>query len=144
VWYRDSVPLYDTFEPEYIRCAFTDKELNLGSLIFGEDEWKALQEADRQAAQDPLTAVFAERSMSSFSVQHFTWLIVYLDLLNSKTYLRPQHYTTLLPTDDRKARTHRPTYAWTIPKKQVWSVTKSFPANSEAKENKQRKSNSKS
>lgn len=55
VWYRDMVPLYDTFEPEYIQTAL-ESDLPLGELIFGSAEWIFLR--GKPGTEDPLTQYF--------------------------------------------------------------------------------------
>lgn len=67
VWYRDRVPLYDTFEPEYIQVAL-ESGLPLGELIFGRVEWVLL--GGKPGIEDPLTQYFGKHgvlSLHSFS-----------------------------------------------------------------------------
>lgn len=71
VWYRNMVPLYDTFEPEYIQAAF-ESDLPLGELIFGSEEWAHL--GGKPGIEDPLTQLFRKHSMLFI----FHWFVVTL------------------------------------------------------------------
>jgi len=42
LWYREQTPdLHDVFEPNYLCDALTQKQLVLGSLIFGDEKWQS-------------------------------------------------------------------------------------------------------
>ncbi len=57
VFYRDDINLADVFEPNHLRAAFTEKKLNLGSLIFGKQKSQELG-VPISSAVDPLTVMF--------------------------------------------------------------------------------------
>jgi hypothetical protein len=61
-WLQDSAPLYDTFEPLFIRPALegplASQACNLGALIFGSQIWLALGGALDDGSIDPLTKYF--------------------------------------------------------------------------------------
>lgn len=64
-WYRESAAsLYDPFEPNYLKSALSDPEINLGGLIFGSNHWSFLGGSVPKTA-DPLTAMFKERGKHS-------------------------------------------------------------------------------
>lgn len=65
MWCRDAVPLYDTFEPEYIATALTS-EVPLGELIFGVEEWQKLGR-DR-GITDPLSQYYEKHGAFLFLV----------------------------------------------------------------------------
>ncbi|KAF8152979.1 hypothetical protein B0H34DRAFT_677203 [Crassisporium funariophilum] len=122
VWYRDTTPLYDTFEPEYIFPALKEnvkKRVVLGHLIFGHEQWDTLRGylgSDDDIGDDPLSLHYST-----------------LGLLNSNSHLRPNFYQTLLPGDNQNKRSMRKTYVYQGDKKgdkQTWSVTPTFPLNS--------------
>jgi len=54
--------LYDTFEPNYIRAALTEKPLNLGTLIFGAEAWAAFHKVlGSTTVTNPLEEMFRKR-----------------------------------------------------------------------------------
>jgi hypothetical protein len=62
VWYRypllsDIPPLYDVFEPNYLRPALELKDTHLGELIFGHDKWR--QYGMKPGRPNALTQMFA-------------------------------------------------------------------------------------
>lgn len=63
-WSRDTVKLYDFFEPADVRPALELTDCNLGRLIFGDKEWSRLQ-GFKSPRIDPLTAMFQRRGMFS-------------------------------------------------------------------------------
>ncbi|KAF8072162.1 hypothetical protein FPV67DRAFT_1779227 [Lyophyllum atratum] len=114
LWFRNRVPLYDPFEPEYIVAALNRKSPPpLGRLIFGKEVWVQLMKGDTSLPTDPLSSYFGKKSI----------------LQELKTFLKPKHYTALLP--DSQLKCLRPTYAFKM-RKQVWSVTDMYPVNSRA------------
>lgn len=75
-WFWDASPLVDVFEPTYIYTAFTEKELTLGSLIFGPKEWLKLRATISSSTipipftndmssvvEDPLTLMFRKQGV---------------------------------------------------------------------------------
>ncbi|KDR67116.1 hypothetical protein GALMADRAFT_161738 [Galerina marginata CBS 339.88] len=108
LWYRDRVPLYDAFEPLYLRDAFENKAVTLGHLIFGAEPWKTLT-GRKIIHSDPLSQMFKRQG-----------------LLSSTTHLQLACYNVLYPSQDRVFRS---TYAYQA-RKQIWSITRSFPTNS--------------
>jgi hypothetical protein len=71
-WYRDSEPLYDVFDPEFIRLALdgplATETPTVGSLIFGRDIWSGFGHSCSESTStvDPLTVLFTERGMFAF------------------------------------------------------------------------------
>jgi len=63
VWYRyqmlgdSDIPLYDVFEPNYLRPAFELKDTHLGELIFGYQEWASY--GMKPGKSNALTRMFA-------------------------------------------------------------------------------------
>lgn len=132
MWYRDMVPLYDTFEPEYIQVAL-ESDLPLGELIFGPTNWVFL--GGKPGIEDPLTQYFGKHGMRFFFIHSVVYCsISLLDLLHSNTFLRPDHYTSLFPPPEPKQiRSSRTTFTFKTPTKQLWSITQCFPSNSLAR-----------
>jgi hypothetical protein len=73
VWYRNSEPLYDVFEPEFIRPALEgpldhdDEAASMCRLMFDNAELERFGFSICEDASDPLTIHFAEQS----KIQHF-------------------------------------------------------------------------
>ena len=61
VYFRGAGDLFDVFEPDNIKAAFTQKSVNLGSLIFGEQRAQDLN-VPPSSATDPLSAMFSSSS----------------------------------------------------------------------------------
>ncbi|KIM36355.1 hypothetical protein M413DRAFT_14026 [Hebeloma cylindrosporum] len=105
VWYRsqtsgDSPQLYDVFEPNYLRSALESKDIHLGELIFGHEEW--VRYGMKPGKPNALAKMFAHE----------------------------ERYPNLFDPYDKTTWRHRTTYTHRIPTKQVWSITPCFPENS--------------
>lgn len=62
IWYRYQAPgeiplIYDVFEPNYLRAGLELKDIHLGDLIFGSEEWA--QYGMKPGKQNALTRMFA-------------------------------------------------------------------------------------
>ncbi|KAJ7861373.1 hypothetical protein B0H14DRAFT_3863411 [Mycena olivaceomarginata] len=116
MWFRyDMGTLYDVFEPTYVTEALSLPH-NLGHLIFRHETWVELG-GRLSDGSDALTSLFSDEG-----------------LLDSPTFLRPDHYSPLfLPPTDMNAytRPHRYIHAYRA-RKQMWSITP-FPLDSQGR-----------
>ncbi|KAJ7872465.1 hypothetical protein B0H14DRAFT_3860345 [Mycena olivaceomarginata] len=116
MWFRyDMGTLYDVFEPTYVTEALSLPH-NLGHLIFGHETWVELG-GRLSDGSDALTSLFSDEG-----------------LLDSPTFLRPDHYSPLfLPPTDMNAYTRPRRYIHAYrARKQMWSITP-FPLNSQGR-----------
>jgi hypothetical protein len=130
---RDTIDLYDTFEPTYMQRELED-EINLGHLVFGEQLFSELG-GRRSSTEDALTALYRAEGPLSINRVWPTIYSVFLSFstgsLHSPTFLREDVYTPLfLPKElmDKTHTTHRETFTYQG-KKQIWSLTRNYPAN---------------
>ncbi|KAJ7658400.1 hypothetical protein DFH06DRAFT_990324, partial [Mycena polygramma] len=113
VWGRDSIELFDVFEPTFIASGL-QSDINLGHLIFGPDAWIAAG-GKRSRSDDPITVLYRK-----------------YDLLSTPTMLKSDIYKPLfLPKAEFRGKksSHRPTFTFHGPK-EMWSITRNFPPNS--------------
>lgn len=112
MWARDSVPLFDVFEPTYVQSALELTQaagLNWGPLVFGQEAWRAMG-GNPIFSNDPLTQHFRDQGL--------------LEL--EQTFLRPAFYEPcFLPSTEFSSKSWRPTFAYQG-KKQLWSITPKF------------------
>ncbi|KAK6984303.1 hypothetical protein R3P38DRAFT_3269243 [Favolaschia claudopus] len=115
LWIRDeNTTLYDVFEPSLVSVGLQLPH-NLGHLVFGREAWTELG-GTLSTESDPLTALFTDE-----------------ELLDSPTFLRPNHYSPLfLASGDASSLSlpRRHIYTYRGAKKQLWSITP-FPTNSQ-------------
>ncbi|KAJ7302580.1 hypothetical protein DFH08DRAFT_826462 [Mycena albidolilacea] len=104
MWFRyDMGTLYDVFEPTYVTEALSLPH-NLGHLIFGHETWVELG-GRLSDGSDALTSLFSDEGRLSQSFSYLRSQPIFLaGLLDSPTFLRPDHYSPLfLPPADMNA-----------------------------------------
>lgn len=134
MWFQyDMGTLYDVFEPTYVTEALSLPH-NLGHLIFGHETWVELG-GRLSDGSDALTSLFSDEGRLSQSFSCFRSQPIFLaGLLDSPTFLRPDHYSLLfLPPADMNVYTRPRRYIHAYrARKQMWSITP-FPLNSQGR-----------
>ncbi|KAJ7156231.1 hypothetical protein C8R46DRAFT_1294815 [Mycena filopes] len=112
---------FDVFEPDLRFNALENKELNLGSLIFGYKLWDDLH----SSAELPANRLRSDNALSRF----FSTAPIPTNM--SATWLSPLAYTYLFH-DDIKARraSHPRTLLYRASSSDIWSVIPAYPPNS--------------
>lgn len=133
IYFRSDIELADVFEPNQIQAAFTEKPLNLGSLIFGERKAGELG-VPQSSVADPLTAMFAKGRSPYIHFQLSNFIeFGGIDLqLCQPTHLNNDCYTELFTLGKAVGQQTcwRATNTYRIENgKQIWSITRNFPPN---------------
>jgi hypothetical protein len=79
-WYRypsgaNPPPVYDAFEPNYVKSALTLKPMHLGELIFGRDEW--MRYGEKPGISNALTELFGSKGK---------WSLIYLTFFSHPVF----------------------------------------------------------
>ncbi|KAJ7438872.1 hypothetical protein FB451DRAFT_1378109 [Mycena latifolia] len=124
IWVRRCTPSgpFDVFEPDLIRHALENENLNLGSLVFGTELWSQLH----------VEAHLPEACLSDNNIlaRYFSNLSIPAEM--SPSWLRPDAYAYLFNSSAKtvKQAFHPHTTLYRASKTDIWAVIPAFPDNS--------------